>query len=92
MSLTIRQTMAKLMRSSPLTARDMASALLLTTSQVERHLGHLQKTHKAKLRMEPAECRACGYVFSDRRRLDAPGRCPLCKQQRVEGPWFALKE
>lgn len=91
MSQTIRQIMASLLETQELSALDLASALLLTAREVEEHLAHLKSSHKGRLRMRPARCRRCGYEFGDRRRLDAPGRCPRCRDEQVEGPWFRLR-
>ena len=89
-SQTLRQSMAQLLRQGPLTARELAEMLLLTPREAEHHLRHLERSHKHRLRVEPARCRACGYRFRGRRRLDAPGRCPRCKEQPIDGPWFRL--
>jgi predicted Zn-ribbon and HTH transcriptional regulator len=90
MSLTLRQTMIRLLERQELTAHDLARALLLTPREVEEHLPHLLKSLKNRLKISPAQCRQCGYVFKDRQRLDTPGRCPRCRQELVEGPWFRV--
>jgi predicted Zn-ribbon and HTH transcriptional regulator len=90
MSHTDRQAMAALLARAPLSARDLAYELQLTPAEVEAHLEHLRRSHKKNLRMTPAECQACGFVFKKRDRLDAPGRCPVCRAQRVAGPWFRI--
>lgn len=90
MSPTLRQTMISLMEQGPQSAQGLASALLLTTRQVEEHLPHLKRSLGQRLAVTPARCRACGYVFAGRARLDAPGRCPRCRQELVEGPWFRV--
>lgn len=91
MSPTTRQTMAQMLTGRWRSAKDLAAELLLTPAEVEQHLVHLARSHKQKLRQRPAACRACGFQFTSRRRLDAPGRCPRCKAQRVAGPWFNLE-
>lgn len=91
MRLTIRQNMEQLLEQGPWSAQELASALLLTRPEVEGHLSHLQRSLKRRLIVEPACCRNCGYVFEKRGRLDAPGRCPQCKGQRIDGPWFRVR-
>ncbi len=73
-----------------MTAADLADALLLTQREAEEHITHLRRSLGEELRMRPAVCGACNFVFKGRKRLDAPGRCPSCKQQRVQGPWFRI--
>jgi transcriptional regulator len=90
--LTIRQTIQQMLGQEPWSAQELASALLLTPGEVEGHLAHLQRSLKRRLKVEPACCRSCGYVFEGRRRLDAPGRCPACRGQRIDGPWFRVGE
>ncbi|MCB2227433.1 MAG: hypothetical protein KQH53_12205 [Desulfarculaceae bacterium] len=91
MRLTIRQNMEQMLEQGPWSAQELASALLLTRPEAEEHLTHLQHSLKRRLVIEPACCLACGYVFEKRNRLDAPGRCPQCKGQRIDGPWFRVK-
>jgi predicted Zn-ribbon and HTH transcriptional regulator len=90
MSQTIRQIIASMLEREELSALDLAGDLLLTADEVEDHLRHLKSSHKGRLRVRPAGCRRCGFVFRDRQRLDAPGRCPRCREEQVEGPWFSL--
>ena len=90
MSATIRQQIVRLLEIQSLGARDLAEYLALTPREVEGHLTHISRSLKKRLQMEPAKCRQCGYVFKGRSRLDSPGRCPKCKAQRVDGPWFRV--
>jgi len=90
MSLTLRQTLALILSQRESSSHELAEELMLTTAEVESHLTHLKYTHKNRLKMRPAKCGSCGYEFKKRGRLDAPGRCPQCKAERVEGPWFSL--
>lgn len=83
--------MRRLLTQGPWSALDLAGELFLTRREVEEHLSHLQRSLGKDLKITPAQCRACGYAFSDRRRLDAPGRCPRCRGQRIAGPWFEVK-
>ena len=90
LSLTIRQTIAALLAQKEHTAKELALTLALTPQEVRDHLEHLRKSLKKSLLVRPARCRECGFVFTGRTRLDAPGRCPRCRKQRLEGPWLRL--
>ncbi|MCB2187420.1 MAG: transcriptional regulator [Deltaproteobacteria bacterium] len=90
MSRTIRQSISALLEEQELSARDLALTLALTVREVEEHLAHLERSLGQRLVIHPAVCRNCGYEFRSRRRLDAPGRCPRCRQQRLDGPWFRV--
>jgi len=43
-----------------------------------------------RLRILPAACRQCGFTFTKRQRLTPPSRCPVCRQQSLSRPRFAL--
>ena len=89
--LTIRQTIAQILTQGPWSALELAGELLITRREAEEHLSHLQRSLGKDLVVAPAKCRGCGYVFTKRSRLDAPGRCPACRGQRIHGPWFEVK-
>lgn len=91
MSATIRQILASLLESSDYSARELARELVLTPREVEEHLVHLKRSLKSRLHVTPARCQACGFTFSHRHRLAAPGRCPRCRQERIQGPWFRVR-
>jgi hypothetical protein len=55
---------------------------------LEDDLEHLAKTAKregARLVVEPARCRKCGFGFS-KGKLVKPGRCPKCRSTWIEEP------
>ncbi len=41
-----------------------------------------------RVKMEPARCLACGHSFAKRERVRPPGRCPLCRSEKIEPPRF----
>jgi len=91
---TLRQDILSHLAEGPLTARELSALVSIREKEVIPHLEHLQrslKRQKDKLVVEPAECLACGYVFSDRRRLTKPSSCPGCRNQRIEPPVFSLQ-
>ncbi len=52
---------------------------------VEADVRHLLRSARASgqdVRILPARCRACGFVF-DADKLVKPGRCPACKGTRL---------
>jgi len=61
--------------------------------QVAGHLEHLGRSLKAageRLRVEPAQCLECRFVFRKRARLSRPSRCPVCRSERLDAPRFAI--
>jgi predicted Zn-ribbon and HTH transcriptional regulator len=54
-----------------------------------RHLQLSLRHERENLLMVPPACEACGYTF----RMDeprAPGRCPICRSERVLDPVFKV--
>lgn len=92
---TDRQAIAELLAEhhEPLRAREIAEALDLREREVEGHLAHVAKSCKKagqRLRMIPAKCQQCGFVFEDRQRRTVPGKCPSCRGQRLARPLFTV--
>jgi predicted Zn-ribbon and HTH transcriptional regulator len=42
------------------------------------------------LRVEPAQCLACEFVFKEHTRLTKPSKCPVCRSQRLDPPRFVI--
>ncbi|MBW1712890.1 MAG: transcriptional regulator [Deltaproteobacteria bacterium] len=90
--LTTRQRLMALLACNPASPTDLAASLGLPLKDILHHLGHVQKSVRPPKRflVEPAECLDCGFVFKDRRKLNAPGRCPKCKSTRLQEPRFRV--
>lgn len=90
---TLRQRMITLLSQAPMTALEISQAIRVSEKEVYRHLTHIQKTvagQKRKLSFTPCTCQACGFTFTDRRRLTKPGRCPRCRESRINHPVFRI--
>lgn len=91
---TIRRQLESLLSGAPLSTRAISVALGIPEKSVSGHLAHLRHTlHPAGRRLEivPATCRKCGFVFAKRERLQRPGRCPVCREQSITDPLFAIR-
>jgi hypothetical protein len=92
---TLRQQIAALLQEEPMTAMEISQAVRIPEKEVYRHLPHIQKsvTGQGKgLLVTPCTCRACGFAFKERRRLTRPGRCPRCRESRIDPPVFRIAE
>lgn len=58
---------------------------------VDWEVEHAVRSSGMKLRITPAECEACGFVFQGRTRLSGPSRCPQCRSERITSPTFTLR-
>lgn len=91
---TIRQQIIAVLEQGPCNARDLSQELGISEKEVYAHLPHVGKSvapQGKKLRIDPARCLACGFVFGGRKRVTRPGRCPQCKNQRIQSPRFEVR-
>ncbi|WP_051305845.1 transcriptional regulator [Desulfogranum mediterraneum] len=91
---TIRQEMLLLLEHSPQGARELSQALHISEKDLYDHLEHLNRSLRAsgrRLIIEPARCRDCDFVFTERKRFNPPGHCPRCKKSHIQRPLFRLK-
>jgi predicted Zn-ribbon and HTH transcriptional regulator len=91
---TLRETLRRVLREGPATARDLSQAAGIREKDVAEHLAHLSRSlaHQGeRLVVEPASCVACGYRFAERSRLTRPGACPSCRSTRIDPPVFRIE-
>ncbi|HXX58319.1 MAG TPA: hypothetical protein VEI96_10000 [Thermodesulfovibrionales bacterium] len=91
---TIRKEIMCFLEGRTVSAREISAEVKIPEKEVYEHLEHIQKTsHKAAhhLIVVPAECRKCGFVFKKRERLKKPGRCPVCRGESIQEPYFSLQ-
>ena len=91
---TLRQQIIALLRMRPWDAGGLARALGISQRQVEAHLTHVRKSveaHGEWMVIEPAQCRDCGFTFSERTRTTKPSRCPQCKSEQLAPPVFEIR-
>jgi predicted Zn-ribbon and HTH transcriptional regulator len=89
---TLRQQIASRLAEAEVPFDELRVELGLTVRDLEEHLRHVARSVRAggrSLRVGPARCIACGFVFS-RGALHPPGRCPECRERRIEGPWLSI--
>jgi len=92
---TVRQALRDALSEGLRTAHELSRIVAVAERDVVAHLEHLQRTAKARderFVVEPARCDACGFVFKKRDRLGRPSRCPVCREDRVVGPRFAIEK
>ena len=82
---TARQTLIAVLAAGPRTASSLARELGFDRHRIEDELRHAIRSARATghtVVVEPARCKACGFVF-DESRLTKPGKCPSCKGTRL---------
>ena len=91
---TVRESLAAELRAGALTARELSARVGIRERDVAEHLEHLARSLEQRgesLRVEPASCVECGYVFRSRDRLSRPSACPSCRSTRIDPPAFSVE-
>jgi transcriptional regulator len=91
---TLRHRIAIMVRSNPLSGKEIAVELRIPERDVYDHLEHIRKTMNKgdyHLVVVPARCERCGFIFRKRGRLKKPGKCPLCRSESVADPLFSVE-
>ena len=90
---TVRSALREVLREGPLTARELSARVGIGEKEVSGHLEHLARSLRhgsERLRVEPAQCLACAFVFKARTRLTKPSKCPMCRSERMDPPRFVI--
>ena len=88
---TIRQEIISLLENRTLSAKDISSYVLIHERDVYEHLAHIQRNKRDyPLKIIPARCKKCVFVFRKREKLKRPGKCPVCRSTLIEEPLFSI--
>jgi predicted Zn-ribbon and HTH transcriptional regulator len=91
---TIRQKIISLLEGKTLSAKDISADIRISEKEVYEHLEHIQRTiNKGEhdFIIIPAECKKCGFVFRKRDKLKKPGKCPVCRSELIQEPFFSVR-
>ena len=93
MKRTRRQDIIERLRSFEWAFDDLRHELGLTVKVLSEDLRHIERSVKVggeRLDLRGAECTGCGFEFTTRA-FHPPGRCPSCRDNRIDGPWLQIK-
>ena len=91
---TVRREMISVLRGQVMSAREISGEVHISEKEALNNLQYIQKSlikEKSHLRIIPAECRKCGFVFKKRERFKKPGKCPVCRGELIKEPLFSIK-
>jgi transcriptional regulator len=83
-----RKQLIEVLSAEPRTVTRLARELGLPRRDVEDDLRHMIRSARAAghdVIVEPARCRACGFVFGEDK-LSKPSRCPNCRSTWLYEP------
>ena len=92
---TSRKRIMDILRREELGFEQLRREMEVPVRALEEDLRHVERSLRhgsERLRIDPARCRACGFIFRDRasRHLHAPSRCPDCRSERISEPRFRI--
>jgi hypothetical protein len=79
--MAFRKELLAMLSAQPRSVSSIARELGLKRGDVEDDLRHLIRSARAaghRVVIEPARCRACGFIFGEEK-LSKPGKCPECR-------------
>lgn len=81
-----------MLRQDEYTAKDISRILGIREKEVYEHLPHVQRSlgNTVSFIAHPARCMDCDFVFRKRSRFTTPGRCPVCRSERISEPIFSI--
>lgn len=85
---TIRQQLKSLLEGNKMSLKALSKEVRQPEKEVLHHLEQLKKS--GVLKIIPAECSDCGYVFETREKAKKPSKCPDCKSTHIEEPLYSL--
>lgn len=91
---TLRQRIIESLTGVPLSAREISTEIGVPEKEIYRHLEHIRRSlqkENGHLKVTPATCKKCGFVFRKRERLHRPGKCPVCRGESITEPLFTIE-
>lgn len=89
---TRRQEIIALLHENAISAQDLANFYKVELWEIIEDLEHIKLTIKHKLKIIPAKCNHCGFVFKERSKIKKPSKCPKCKYEDIKPALFKIKE
>lgn len=90
--MTRRQQIMEILQQNRKSAQQLANYFQVELKEIIEDLGHISKSIKPnKLRIVPAYCKSCNFVFKERSKVSKPSKCPRCKSEWIEAQMFEIK-
>ena len=89
--ITRRQEIIEMLEKQPMSISQLANLYKMKIEELLEDFPHIRKTiHPRRLKIIPAVCRKCGFVFKERTKVRAPSKCPRCRSEWIEEPMFKI--
>ena len=86
---TRRQQIIEILQQNKQTAQQLANYFQTELKDIVEDLTHIGKSIKPKkLKINPAFCKSCNFVFKERNKISKPSKCPRCRSEWIEAQMF----
>jgi len=90
--MTQRKEIIEILSKEEKTAKELAEVFNVDIKDIIEDLEHIKKSIKPrKLKVKPAFCKGCGFVFKERDKVSKPSRCPKCRKEWIQGALFSIE-
>jgi predicted Zn-ribbon and HTH transcriptional regulator len=90
--MTRRKDIIDLLKKQSMNATDLSIYFGVTRKEILNDMPHVKLSVQPpeRLKMKPAQCDKCGFVFREER-IKPPSRCPKCKGERIAEPAYYVE-
>mgnify|MGYP001610453341 FL=1 len=90
--MTRRQQIIQILQENKQSAQHLANYFQCELKDIIEDLQHIDKSIKPrKLKITPAYCKSCNFIFKERSKVSKPSKCPKCKSEWIEAQMFGIQ-
>jgi predicted Zn-ribbon and HTH transcriptional regulator len=91
--MTRREEIFEILKKEKMSAQVIANLFKVELTEILDDLQHLARSVRPafELRMIPAYCKKCEFVFRERNKVKAPTKCPRCRSEWIQAPLFFIE-
>jgi transcriptional regulator len=90
--MTRREQLIEILTKEEKSAQQLANDFKVEMFEILEDLKHIRYSIKPKkLKIKPAQCKKCGFLFEKRSRVKKPGKCPRCRAEWIMAPLFRIQ-
>ena len=92
--MTRREEIYEILKKEKRSAQELANIFQVELKWIVEDLQHIAKSVRPtfELRMIPARCQKCDFIFKERSKIKAPTKCPKCKSEWIQPPLFFIEK
>ena len=89
--MTRRQEIIEMLEMGEWSLEHLANHFKTTLKEIILDFNHIPKSIRPRrLKITPAYCKKCGFLFRDRTRINRPSKCPDCKSEWIESAKYKI--